>query len=108
MLHFDQREYEGYRIKVEVTGTIEDYALKFYKIYNHVSNHSRFVKIYTDIDANVVVVCDEAYKDRAVKWLASYGEITEVTPVTVVEPYVDAEKCGIDENDYEITITEIK
>ncbi len=108
MLHFDHKEYEGFRIKVEVTGTIEDYALKFYKIYYHVSNHSRFVKIYTDIDDNVVVICDEAYKDRAIKWLSRYGDIIEVTPVTVVEPSVDAEACGIDENNYEIIQTEFK
>ncbi|MBE6008078.1 MAG: hypothetical protein E7235_02640, partial [Lachnospiraceae bacterium] len=108
MIHFEQKEYKGFRIKVEVTGFIEEYALKFYKIYNHVKNHSRFVKVYTDSEDNVVVVCDENYKDRALKWLSTYGEIIEVAPVTVIEPSVDAEVCGINEADHEITETEIK
>ena len=108
MLNFDQQEYKGYRIKLEITGNLETCALTFFKVYKLVKYSSRFVKMYMDFEDNIVVVCDETYKDRAIKALSPYGEITEVSPVTVVESSVDAEKSGIDENAYEILQTEFK
>ena len=36
MIRFEHEIYKGYRIKVDIKGSIEEYALNFLEIYNTV------------------------------------------------------------------------
>ena len=58
MLHFDHREYEGYRIKVEVTGTLEVSGSN--AIEGSMSSKNDFKLLIKEIDGNVKINTTDA------------------------------------------------
>jgi len=108
MPKFEYEIQKGYRIRIEVTGFIETYALKFFKIYNYVKDYRGLRKIYTDIESDVFVICDEGYENKAVKWFSKFGEVKEITPVTIISPLIDISDMNIDIENCEILETTLK
>lgn len=82
-------EYEkrlAARIKVDVSGDIDQYAKSFLAIYNNVKNHPELFNMYNDYGSGVFVICEQAAKDDAVEFLSQFGEVVRVETVEAIFP----------------------
>lgn len=77
------------RIKVNVEGTIEQYATAFLAIYNNVKSSSKLLKMYNNYSNGIYLVCEANEKDNAIDFLEQFGEITNVDTVKVIQPYLN-------------------
>lgn len=103
MIKFDHETYNGYRIKVDMKGTIEEYAINFLKIYNTVKSSPELKAVYNDYDNGVYVVCEEDSKESVEEWLSNFGTIEYTRPVTIISPWLEYDSEDLDElGDFEI------
>ena len=79
---------EALRIKVELSGNIDEYARSFLAIYNNVKSDPYLLKMYNDYSNNVYVVCEKNVEKAAVEFLEQFGEIKSVVTVEVIQPIV--------------------
>jgi hypothetical protein len=87
--HKFMTEYEkrlATRIKVEISGDIDQYARSFLAIYNNVKNHPELFDMYNDYSNGVFVTCEQVAKDDAVEFLSQFGEIVKVDTVEAIFP----------------------
>ena len=86
MIKFEYEKRKAIRIKVELSGNIDEYAKSFLSIYNNVKNDKDLLKIYNNYDNGVYVVCEKDVQDAAVRFLEQFGEIMKIEEVEVVQP----------------------
>lgn len=82
-------EEPAVRIKVALSDDINKYTAAFLAIYNNCKNDADLYKVYNDYGTGVYLVCKPEVKDAAIKFLEQFGEVTNVTDIKVVQPYID-------------------
>lgn len=97
MISFDHEIYKGYRIKVDIKGSIEEYAIKFLEIYNTAKSSPELKAVYNDYDNGVYIVCEENSRESIEVWLGAFGTVTHVTPVTIISPWLEYDSEDLDE-----------
>ena len=103
MFKYDKRM--ATRIKVNITGDINDYASSFLAIYNNVKSAHELLKMYNDYDNGVYVVCENDIVNETKVFLSQFGEIAQCETVYIITPIADK----IDyPNDYDIEFLDVE
>lgn len=93
------------RIGVNVEGTTEQYAVAFLAIYNNVKEYSELLKMYNDYNNGIYLVCETEAQNDTIRFLKQFGEITTITPVKAIQPYVNNRDYS---GEYEIEILNVE
>jgi hypothetical protein len=77
------------RLKVEITGDMNDYAKAFLAIYNNVKSDKDLHKMYNDYGNGIYLVCTPEVGDAAKEFLSQFGDVTRIEQVKLMTPYVE-------------------
>lgn len=79
---------DAVEVRVELRGTVAEYALSFLKIYNNVKADPDLLTCRNDYGSGVYVVAVAEQRESVEEWLSNFGEVTDVTPVEALSPFV--------------------
>jgi hypothetical protein len=86
LLTFDYERKEAKKITLEMKGNVQEYALNFLNIFNHVREYpSTFYKIENNAGNRVYVTVNPKDEDSVVDYLESFGKIIKTTTVRLYE-----------------------
>ncbi|MBQ8806043.1 MAG: hypothetical protein IJZ68_06120 [Bacteroidaceae bacterium] len=88
--YFNTEAQLATRIKVRITGDINDYAAAFLAIYNNIKSNTELLKMYNDYADGVYVVCTKDATEEAERFLSQFGEIIKTEDVMVFNPEVSS------------------
>ena len=77
------------RIKINVHGDVQDYAMSFLAIYNNVKASHDLLKMYNNYDNDIYVICETDVEDATKQFLEQFGTIESCEQVLVFAPYCD-------------------
>ena len=80
----------GFTIRINVHGNVEEYAKKFLTIYNNAREYPNTIAhVENNYDNHVYVTVYEKAKERAVEWLEQFGEIKSVNACDIFKIYAE-------------------
>ena len=85
-VEFEYEQRYATRIKVELSGDIDEYARSFLAIYNNVKNDSDLLKVYNNYGNGVYVVCETEVKDAVIQFLEQFGQVVSVEAIEIIQP----------------------
>lgn len=99
-VRLNANKFDGYETKVELKGSISEYAMNFLKIFNNVKSRRDCLSIWNDYDNGVYVKWTDRDghldKETMEGFLSQFGEVKWTYPIVVYE--VDDEKL----DDYDL------
>lgn len=83
--------FDAYEINVDLGNNLQEYAMKFLKIFNNVKSSKELIRVTNDYGNGVQVVCVEDALDAAKEFLSWFGEIKSVEKVQCIKIEEDIE-----------------
>lgn len=73
------------KIKLEMKGDIQEYALNFLHIFNNAKNNTDMIyNISNDYENGVYITCPIKHVETVSKYIEQFGEIVEVYDIKIV------------------------